>query len=96
MRLADCLRLTESIQGTKPPHLSVGSLSSIENCEALRAKRGNLQNPKSIGFPNYAKLKVKAFLNFSQTSSKIYELFNRPFGNHAVHISANLCSPNDF
>ena len=46
--------------------------------------------------PTYAKLKLKASVNFTQTSTRIYELFHRPFGNHAVHISANLSSPDDF
>ncbi len=44
---------------------------------------------------SYAKLKVKVSVNFTQTITKIYELFHRPFGNHVSHISANLCSPDD-
>ena len=46
--------------------------------------------------PSYAKLTVKVSVNFTQTTSKIYEFFNRPFGNHASDISANLSSPDDF
>ncbi len=46
--------------------------------------------------PSYAKLTFKVSVNFTQTTSKIYEFFNRPFGNHASDISANLSSPDDF
>jgi hypothetical protein len=47
-------------------------------------------------FSSYAKLKVKVSVNFTQTKTEIYELFHRPFGNHASDLSANLCSPDDF
>ncbi len=45
---------------------------------------------------SYAKLKAKESVNFTQTITKIYELFNRPFGKHASDISANLSSADDY
>jgi hypothetical protein len=46
--------------------------------------------------PSYAKLEVKVSVNFTQTTTEIYELFHRAFGNNAIYISANLCSPDDY
>lgn len=88
-----CLPPDQKQPRYKPPDLPVGSLPSIFQ---LFNPKSKISNPKSIHSPRYAKLKVKAFLNCTQTSSKIYELFNRSFGNHAVFISTNLSSSDDF